>query len=180
MLRATLNTTQWERALKALGKKPAIKAGVRAVNRTLTSSRSAVTKVVAPDMGLQQKVVREQLTVVAAKNTGDAPHGALYASTRRIPLVEFRARQTKRGVKARLPGGAGTYPNAFIRTMRSGHTGVFQRRGATRLPIYQLHGPSPFQAFQKHAPAAQARAVEVLDKNFQHEFDYLLSKAAQK
>jgi len=179
MLRAKLNTSQWDRALKELGKKPAIKAGIRAVNRTLTSARSAVTKDVAPDVGLQQKVVRDQITMVAAKNTGEAPHGQLWATTKRVPLIQFKARETKRGVTAKLKGGAGRYPHAFIRTTRSGHTGVFQRVGAARLPIYELKGPSLYHAFQKHAGVAQSRALEVLDKNFQHEFDFLLSKAKQ-
>lgn len=179
MLRATLTTSQWDRALKELGKKNAIKAGIRAVNRTLTSSRSAVTKLVAADMGLQQKFVRAQVTIAVAKNTGQAPHGALYAGTKKVPLIQFKARQTRTGVTAKLPTGAGKYKSAFIATTKSGHVGVFQRAGTTRLPIYQLHGPSPFKAFQKHADVAQARALDVLDKNFQHEFDYLLAKARQ-
>jgi hypothetical protein len=179
MLQARLNTAQWERALKELGKKNAIKAGIRAVNRTLTSSRSAVVKDVAPDVGLQQKAVRDQITVVVAKNTGQAPHGQLWATTKRVPLIQFKAKDTKRGVTAKLKGGAGRYPHAFIRTTRSGHTGVFQRTGKSRLPIYELKGPSLYHAFQKHAPVAQSRALEVLDKNFGHELSYMLSKAKQ-
>jgi len=180
MLQAKINTQQWERALKELGKKNAIKGGIRAINRTLTSSRSAIVKQVAPDMGLQQKVVRNLVTVTAAKNTGEAPHGALYASAKKIPLIQFKAKETKRGgVTAKLPGGAGRYSHAFIRTMKSGHVGVFQRAGTERLPIYELHGPSPYHVFKKHADVAQSRALEVLDKNFAHELEYLLAKAKQ-
>lgn len=180
MLRASINATQWERALKELGKKNATKAGIRTVNRTLTSARSSITKLVSSDMGLQQKVVREYVTVSAAKDRGMAPYGVLYASTKRVPLIQFKAKESKRGgVTAKLPAGAGKYPNAFIRQTKSGHVGVFQRAGKARLPIYQLHGPSPFQAFQKHADVAQARALDTLDANWQHEFDYLLAQAQQ-
>lgn len=179
MLQAKLNTVKWERALKELGKKNAIKAGIRAINRTLTSSRSPVTKLVAADMGLQQKVVREQITITTAKDSGQAPHGSLSASAKRIPLIQFKARQTRSGVNAKFPGGAGKYKSAFIVSTKTGHTGVFKRDGDSRLPITQLHGPSIYHAFQKHATVAQARALENLDKNFQHEFDYLLSKAKQ-
>ena len=192
MLQAKINTQQWERALKELGKKNAIKGGIRAINRTLTSSRSAIVKQVAPDMGLQQKVVRDLVTVTAAKNTGEAPHGALYASAKKIPLIQFKARQTSKGVTAKLPTGAGKYPGAFIVTMPgSGHTGVFERtpgkymkyQKATwkqkRQAIHELHGPSPYHVFKKHADVAQSRALEVLDKNFAHELEYLLAKAKQ-
>jgi len=189
MLRAKLNTSQWDRALKELGKKPAIKAGIRAVNRTLTSSRSAVTKQVAPDVGLQQKVVRDQVTIVAAKNSGEAPFGALYATSKKIPLIQFKARQTKRGgVTAKLPSpGAGRYPHAFIVNVngsprvleRYDSGGRKGRRGKNGGKTYQLHGPSIYHAFRKHADVAQSRAIEVLDKNFQHEFDFLLAKAKQ-
>lgn len=195
-IRIRVDTKKWERTLEALGNKNAARAGFRAVNRTMTSARSTVVKLVSSDMGLQQKRVRDKyITVVLQKDKGQAPGGALYATTARVPLIDFKAkgptpsRGRGRGVTARLPTGAGRYPTAFIATMKSGHTGVFQRVGtsarrsagarANNLPIAQLHGPSTYQAFQKHAPEAERRALEVLDKNWQHEVDYLISQASR-
>lgn len=184
-MRVSLDTRAWDRALTQLGKGNAIKAGVRAVNRTLKNAKTAMVKVVAQDMGLQAKAVRDKIAVKAAVGSGEATRGYLFADTRRVPLIDFKARGPEpsrgrgKGVRARLPGGAGTYPKAFIATMKSGHRGVFQRAGTTRLGIYELRGPSIAQSFTKNAAVAEARAAEMLEKNMAAEVNYLLLKAKQ-
>lgn len=53
------------------------------------------------------------------------------------PVIELGARQTKKGVTFGINKGAkrSLIRGAFIATMRSGHRGVFVRRGRARLPV---------------------------------------------
>jgi len=191
-MRVSMDTTQWQNALKALGQEKAIKAGIRAVNRTLKNAKTAMVRVVAADVGLQSKFVRERIEVRSARNTGQAPSGYLFADTKQVPLMDFKARAAKRGgVTAKLKSpGAGKYPNAFIATMRSGHRGVFERnttvrsragkpRGSAALGIHELHGPSIAQSFSNNGAVAQDRASEMLSKNMASEVKFMLSQAQQ-
>ena len=185
-----IDTREWERALKALGGKNAMKAGVRAVNRTAKNAKTAMVRVVATDMALQQKMVRDRITATSAKTSGP-PAAYLYADQKRVPLINFKARQTKRrGVTARLPTGAGKYPNAFIATMKSGHQGVYSRntairsrkgmrRGSPALGIHELFGPSIAESFTTNQQVAETRSIEMLSTNFANEVKFLLSQAAK-
>jgi hypothetical protein len=63
--------------------------------------------------------------------------------------------------------------------MKSGHRGVYQRSAKTRLPIYELRGPSVMQSFITHRAVAEARAIEMLTTNMASEVRYLVSQAQQ-
>ena len=188
-----LNTTSWDRALDALSPKVLLAGLARAVNRTATSARAAIVPTIARDMGLKQTAVRDRIRVESAAPTkADSLRARLFADPRRIPLIEFNATGPEpskgqgRGVTARIQGGRGRYPQAFIATMRSGHRGVFVRkaplvgksRGAwsPNLPIRELRGASVVQVFQKYRSVAEAKAVEVLADNVQRELAYRLSQ----
>jgi hypothetical protein len=57
-------------------------------------------------------------------------------SGRPVPLSDFPHRQTKKGVTVAVNAGSrGFIKSAFVATMRSGHKGIFTRRGEKRLPI---------------------------------------------
>src|SRR3954470_22603511 len=135
------------------------RAAVRAMNRGVMSARTLMTRLIAQDVGLKSAAVRDALVVTKASE--GAPMATLAASLKRIPLIEFNAkdsginRGTGRrsnarisGVRARTgtgvtykPGGSsGRAPDAFIAPMPSGHQGVFGRAGRTRLPIRELFG----------------------------------------
>ena len=144
----------------------------RAINRSATSARVVMVREVATDMGLRQGDVKPAITTTNA--TPSRLHAEVVATGKRIPLIKFNARDKyPRGVVARLQGGRGTYPDAFVRTMRSGHVGVFKRRQAARLPIVELHGPSVVHVFEKKMPLGAARASEQLIKNLAHEMSRL-------
>lgn len=158
------------------------RAFVRAANRSIGSGRTAMTRLMAGDTGLKQKNIRESMVLQEA--TASRPEASLTAKLKRIPLIDFRARGPEpsrgkgRGVTYRLPGGKGRVENAFIATMSSGHKGVFRRKGATRLGIVELKGPSLGQVFSKFRPQGVARVLEVFDKNFDHEMDFAQSGGA--
>lgn len=175
------------------------RAFVRAAKRAIDSGRSVMVKLIAADTGLQHKVVREALTM-RYPSLAD-PVAAMRARAKRIPLIDFKARGPVpsrgrgAGVTYRNPGGGrSNISNAFIATTRaqangSGgeHRGVFVRvsdptrksRGAwsENLPMKQLYGPSMGHVFSKFRPQGVARALEVFDKNFDHELKFATSEA---
>lgn len=155
-------------------------AEARALNRSGGSGRAVLVRGIATDLGIKQASVRELIQLQEA--TPERRIYRLTATGKRIPLIEFGAKGPEpsrgkgRGVSARVPGGAGRYPRAFIATMRTGHRGVFERKGRARLPIRELRVVSLPYVFDKVAPEALARANEVLPKNLQHEIDFEVSQ----
>ena len=76
-------------------------------------------------------------------------------------LSKFRARQNKKGVAASIKKGKRkTYLGTFMATMRSGHIGVYKRKGKQRLPIKELYGPSTMELFSSE------ESKKVLEKSF--------------
>jgi len=176
-------------ALQAMPSKVA-KAAVRAMNRAITSSRTAMTREIARDTGLRSTAVRNAIPVRQA--TAAQPEAKISTSLRRIPLEKFRARGPEpsrgkgRGVSYRLPGGSGgRLPHAFLATMQSGHRGVFKRSTEKfmrdqrpgwkqkRPAIIELFGPSLGHVFEKHRPLGIQRLVEAFHTNFDHELSRL-------
>lgn len=153
------------------------RATVRALNRAIKSGQSVMVKAIAGDTGLKQKDVREAISLREA--TLFKPEASLGATLKRIKLMQFGAKgpQPSRGrghgVTYRLKGGRGRVENAFIATMQSGHVGVFKRAGTARLGITELKGPSIGQVFSKFRPTGVSRALEVFQKNFDHELQFV-------
>lgn len=173
-IRFELKKADLEKAIAAL-KSRSIPGIVRSLNRAAVSTRTLMVRSVAADLGIKQKDVP-----IAVRNASASRLEAqVIASGKRIPLIKFSARQTKRGVTARLKGGAGKYPNAFIATMPTGHQGVYQRRpGARRLPIYELFGPSIPFVFDKYKKQGLDRGFEQLVKNLIHELRFAATQSA--
>lgn len=177
------NTAQFERAIAQLeDRAPA--AIARALNRSAGSTKTVMVRAVAADTKLKVGVVRDQIKVQEAKPVAHRLAAIISVTGKRIPLIDFGARGPEpsrgrgRGVTARLPTGKGRYPNAFIERMKSGHRGVFQRRGKGRLPIYELFGPSLPRVFTKHVREGLRRGQEALQKNLAHELRFALKRAA--
>lgn len=127
----------------------------RALNRTVTPVRARAAREIAADLKVKPRTARSALAVRRA--TSRALEATVTASGQRIPLIEFRARQVKRGVSYDLGRGRGLAPKAFIATMRSGHRGVFKRLGRPRLPIQELRGPSIPRVFVQEKIIAALR-----------------------
>jgi hypothetical protein len=167
------------------------RATMRALNRAIKSGQSVMTKAIAGDTGLKQKDVREALVLREAGGTHLV--ASLGASRKRLFLVDFNAKGPEpsrgrgRGITYRLSGGKGRVEDAFFATMKSGHRGVFkrtpgkfmQRQKSTwkhkRQAIHELHGPSIGQVFRKFRQAGLARVLDVFQKNFDHELEFVKS-----
>jgi antitoxin component of RelBE/YafQ-DinJ toxin-antitoxin module len=172
-IRMNLDTREVQRALEQLGVK-ARPAMVRAINRTAASAKTAMVRVVAKDMKLKATDVRERIGVRHA--TPGRLAAQLTASAKRLPLKDFGARPTRRGVSANTGGGRKVYPGTFIAQMGTGHVGVFGRTSTKRLPIAEHFGPSVVQVFEKHQQVGIDRATEQLEKNVASELRFALSK----
>jgi hypothetical protein len=160
------------------------RAFVRAANRSIKSGRTVMVRLIAGDTGLKQKDVREAIRLQEA--SAARPEARMDARAKRIALIKFGAkgpmpsRGRGKGVSYKLNGSRGRIENAFLaRTRRqddgSGgdHLGVFVRAGRKRLPIKEKFGPSIGQVFSKYRAQGVARTLEVFDKNFDHEMDFI-------
>mgnify|MGYP003171504434 FL=1 len=61
--------------------------------------------------------------------------------------------------------------------MKSGHTGMFERDGAGRLPITEFMGPSAAQMAANSVVVEQVeeKAQEVINKRIEHEITRILN-----
>ena len=87
-----------------------------------------------------------------------------------VPVAAFPHRQTRRGVSVAINVGARkTIKSAFIATMRSGHEGVFMRRGKKRLPIKEAFTTRVSDVFMNSGfiPLIQLKAQGVFAKAFE-------------
>jgi hypothetical protein len=143
--------------LKAALRRALSKAGSTA----LRDMRSEAFKRIRARKRIKAKYITRALTMVRAKGGDIASLSwALKVSGDPVPLVAYphRAVKGKRGRRRmgpRSPGGMLVEVNvgkqtlvrgAFAATMKSGHMGIFRRRGAARLPIHELLGSRPVDA----------------------------------
>jgi minor tail protein Z (GPZ) len=183
-----LNTLGLDDALRNLGKN-AIRAQVRALNRTIMTVKTRARRALAEKTNVAQKAIEKILSV--QKATFSRPEAVLRASgTERIPLYAFTRQRKKRG----RPTGLGDKPGSFIATMRSGHTGIYRvrlpalsraaavvgrklPRSSPQLHIFELFGPSLPRVFANDLIDDLTKdGTEELLKNLRHEVRFLESK----
>lgn len=157
---------KWDKsAIAALATGPMKGALRRALNKAgstaLRDMRSEATKRIRERKAISPKYIARALTL--SKHGGDIADlsWALNVSGKPIPLIAYphkrvRAqRANKKQGTERLPGGLRVEVNrgkwtvlrgAFVATMKSGHEGIFRRKGLARLPIKELLGSRPVDA----------------------------------
>lgn len=180
----TLTTNTPAMVARILKKAPVAQA--RALNRAGVSANAALLSAVSSDTGLKVSTLRERINV-GRQATPEHLSVRVYAGTKGIPLIQFRARGPEpsrgrgRGVTAQIQGGSVNYPRAFIATMKNGRRGVFQRgnkgnpNGRARLPITEKYGPSIYLVALRWRQVAIDRGRESLIKNLQSEFRFVLA-----
>lgn len=143
----------WDRSeLAALSSGPlkgAAKMALRKAGATaLRDMRSEAVKRIRARKAIRPKYIARAITMVRPKGGEiDGLEWALRVSGEPIPLVAYPHKQTKRGVSVEVNRGKRTLvAGSFVAKMRSGHVGVFRRRGAARLPIDELRGSRPVDA----------------------------------
>ena len=172
------NDAQVQRAFKVLGAR-ALSAVSRALNRSAVTTKTVMQRNVADDTKLPSRTVAKQLRIEEARPSPERLRARIIITGARIPLADFKARQTRRGVTADVGTGRKLYPSTFLAKMKSGHEGVFGRRGKARLPIDERFGPSLPHVFEKHISEGLARGEESMQKNLAHELSYALSQSSK-
>ena len=147
---------------------------VRALNRTATETRTAMTRALVKQTGIKHAVVRRQLTV------DNASRGSLTAVIKAKggfqSLKDTGARQTKKGVSAAPWGKRRVFPGTFIIGRYGGN--VYKRTSKKRFPLHKLFGPAIPREFPKDQSKAafDATVPAVLAKRLEHELSRLLSR----
>lgn len=158
-------------------------AAARTLNRTAITVRAEAARLIGRTYNMKITAAKGQMEIRRA--TQYDLRAIISVSGRPIPLIEFDARQIRRGVSVKVKGERKMVTHAFLATMRSGHQGVFVRIGqpgdlVDRLPIKQLFALSLPVAFtQKQImdallAVASGRFAEVLPQ----EARFVLLKAA--
>lgn len=142
-----------------------------AINKVLDRGRTQTVKEIALYYKIKQKLIRARTR--SKRATWRQPEarfslGVLPIRTGKIGVP----RQTKRGARV----GAHAFPGAFVATMRSGHVGIFKRKGQPRLPIKEQTVSLSPQAEQ----IARRKFREVMSRDFsrlfRHELEYRLKQ----
>lgn len=160
--------------LAALSEGRARMVMARALNHTGNKARTAVRR------GLVKQTSAPRAAVVAGVTSqGAATRGlgaiayTISAKAKPLPLRLFRPRQDGTGVKARVWGRQKQYSSAFIVQSLAGN--VFRRRGASRLPIRVLFGPSlATELVKDESRAAFLRVSRDLPQRVDHELSRVL------
>ncbi|MEJ1402645.1 MAG: hypothetical protein RPU73_02015 [Candidatus Sedimenticola sp. (ex Thyasira tokunagai)] len=111
------------------------KALSRSINRTATHTRSQVSIKAREKTTVKAAHAKKGITI-PNRATANRLHSKVVISGKRIPLIGYAVRQTKKGVSGRIYKSEPTIlrPRAFIATMKSGHKGVFWREKRTGGP----------------------------------------------
>jgi hypothetical protein len=168
-------TVKWDRsgmaALETGPLKGALKRALRKAGATaLRDMRSEASKRIRARKRIKPRYIKRALTLRRPKG-GDISSmaWALDVSGEPVPLVAYPHRQTKKGVSVEVNRGKRTLvKGSFVATMKSGHKGVFRRRGAPRLPIQELRGSRPVDALlhKGEADAVAARGGASFEATF--------------
>lgn len=144
---------KWDRseiaALETGPLKKALKRALRKAGATaLRDMRSEASKRIRARKAIKPKYIRRALSLRRARGSDIADmEWAVDVSGEPVPLVAYPHRQTRKGVSVEVNRGKRTLvKGSFVASMRSGHQGVFRRRGAARLPIDELRGSRPVDA----------------------------------
>lgn len=161
------------RGLSAIEKVAAPKAGARTLNRVAQQTKTRAVRDIKDAMGLSnQRAVRKALRI--EKATPRYLVSSLTASGYRIPLIHFKASQTRTGVAHTAYGSRKVRQHAFIATMPGGGKHVFLRRTKKRLKILkQFGGRIPdAMAEDKVMNTLKTFASQKLEERFAHELKY--------
>jgi hypothetical protein len=146
-------TATWNKAgIAALQPGPLKRAVVRSLRKAgataLRDMRSEARKRIKARKRIGAKYISRAITLRRASGTDIAGMSwAVNVSGEPVPLVAYPYRQTKQGVSVEVNRGKRTLlKGAFVATLKSGHVGIFRRKGKARLPIEELRGSRPVDA----------------------------------
>jgi Prophage minor tail protein Z (GPZ) len=152
-------------------------ATVSALNKTAKNTQVEASKQIRGELNLPAAQVKKQLHIRKASVSRQVAEVRVTRKASR--LMAFKPRQTKAGVTFRIKKDRPRrrLRHAFITTMKSGHTGVFMRRGDARLPIDEVFTTTVIEAFKNTLDRLRPYTNERLLVNLKAEAKYRLSKS---
>ncbi len=178
----SVDVSRANRKLHGMRTRVVRRAAAPALNRTMTTVRKEATndlkKIVGKKLGLGASGLKKAIKLIRASAKAGRLVATLVPSGKHLPLINFKARQTKQGVSHSGWGRRQLAKGAFIVKMPGGHKGVFRRTRDSRLPIKELYGPSLPTEFvkQKLRNRMDRTARRVWSKNFRRELAFRLKK----
>lgn len=169
----------------------------RALNKTLTGVKTDASAEIRTIITAKKAAVDATFSI--GKATPQHLSAVIVSRGKPLPLIDFGARQTVQGVSVQVKKTSPrtVVSGAFIRTMRSGHKGVFWREWHAaprkpvnknlayaklpkrfRLPMAERFGPRVPDILSNEPVIAAVlrKADDRLHKNLEHETDYELSR----
>lgn len=168
----SIKTTVDHGALTSLATMPAgVKRALRMAGATaLRDANSEKNKRIKERKRIGPSYINKATTLKRPKGAGAASmEWAIEVSGEPVPLVAYPHRQTKKGVIVEVNRGKRTLlAGSFKATMKSGHKGIFKRKGTARLPIKEFFGSRPLDALlhQGEAEAVLERGRESFAATF--------------
>jgi hypothetical protein len=171
-----------------------------AMRPTIRKARVSIVRGIADEIAVAQSKLyargnhRRPIVDRLVRRGGQVVGGEVTIKTGRIPLGRFKPKQswrkgrTQGRVRTRVSykidkgGGRQKIADAFLLEFSSGYQGIFRREGASRLPLYQLHGPSIPEVAETN-PRVKAvmdrEAGETLVEETDRRIDFLLARAVR-
>lgn len=167
------NIKSVERSLSQVQRKVITPATNAALNNTGRTVVKEIRSAVAKDTGLKVGEIKERMKV--RKSSFKNLSVEVFMSGRWFNLIRFKAKQTKKGVRAKAWGETKLYKGAFIGNR--GRT-VFARTSKKRLPIKALVGPNPAVEFNKRIVTTtfQSSVTKRFKTVFERELGFRLAK----
>ena len=198
MIEVSAETIERVEALLAGVPKGAERALSNAMNRGLSKMKTGAAKKVREVYTVQSSAINEATnTRIRKASTGNLA-GYIHFSGYKIPLYKFKVTPKAPGIRKRVQatvkkGEGGTFEDAFIAQMESGHIGVFERTGTfnadnVRLKKYGKQNKYTESIEQKMGLAMaqmvgnlnvmtelEKEAQKTVDERIVHEIDRLLN-----
>ena len=164
------NMKEAMRNLRNVPKKYVQKALVTSLNKVGAEVVTQAKRELKDATGLKAGVVAKKIKKDKARK-GDETY-SIHIKSRYLNVIEFGARQTKRGVSAKVWGKRKVYRGAFIgRGRNSGKQLVFKKRKNAPKRIEALHGASLPREFERQDMA------KIFNKKIKTRFPILFKRA---
>ena len=170
-LEINIANNNFEKVLQTIGatESQVRTAAVRAINRTALWVQSKSAREISSATKIQLKLIRQKLRVIKANRS----------SLKSFILANlYGIKASKLGNVKQDASGASVagfrFDGAFVAKMpKSGHTGIFKRKTAKRLPIQEQYVQIEPRASEIIRRNVDFEASEIFMKYFKHEIDYI-------
>lgn len=143
-------------------------ASMFAINRTAEWLKSTAAKEISAEKRIKLKIIRDRMKIMRANKKQLAAN---------INADMWALKGKDLGDMSQSPIGAtaGNYffKGAFVATMKSGHKGVFRRKGTSKLPIKEQYIMLDNYASKLIKTLIDKQSQAVFDKHFEHQIKRL-------